>query len=372
MGSFSRLLSRLHSVFNKDAEAVDVISVTSTLEGHEMTASGLSLSINKVINEGNEPSPVTSGSGSTSGSGATAGGLAGVAGKITEGVASVDISQITLSQLVDAINALPDFSATLLRADMGSFLARGVLEEVECDVPGVLRYPTSILWTEMQTYGWALDEQATLLGLAEDQLSMDTAAEDWLDHWARDWFGVERMEGEADEAYAQRAIYEVIRPRANNIALSSIIKDAFGVDARLIDALPVAGSLSDPAQAPCHFLLEMSIPNDLSAAEAQALIDAIKALVRRYKAAGTDFLDGVIEKLNKILESVTVSDAGFQIEATVTLSETLLPGPIRYGDGWVYGTPGLLYGDNDPIKEQIVVQTLDTGGATLSTALYGE
>jgi hypothetical protein len=348
MGSLSRILTRLHRVFEKDPKRTAIIHISApagtTLRIHERRLSVMTAGTTTALDIG-----LTTGS---------------------------DNDEIyTVTNLVDVINTMAGFIATLLQPDYGPFIAGGLIEDDWHSIAddSHLYYSTNPLWAELQPTTWMLDEQAQRLRTAEEQLYLDSAAGEWLDLWGNKYFKVPRLPGENDSDYAQRIIYETIRPNQNNIALELILQDALGVSATIIDVWPVRDGLAPEGQAraPGHFLLEMGIPNDLDAAAAQALIDKCYDVVRRHKAGGTDFMDTVLRELVNKLEALVLTEALAAI-ITVTLAETLLPGPVHVGAGWLVGTPGLVVGDNEALKEQILVQQIIAATETVdSFDLYG-
>lgn len=287
---------------------------------------------------------------------------------------NIDLTTVTLQQLEYLLNAKSSVVLSAVPDVYADLPAWGVLDIAPQPLSRTLAllYPTSLLYNEMQTYSRAMDDPPGRLKSAEDQLYMPTATGSWL----RDWgsrFGIPAFDDEADAAYAERIKHEILRATQNNVALSLIIRDALGVEAQMLDAEPHV-DLVPPAQqgdVVGRFLLDMGIPDELTPEEAQLLIDRVKALVRRYKAAGTDFLETALRKM--VAESETVSLAEvLATTVTILLADGPSPGPIKVGAGWKVGTPGLKVGNNDAIKEQIFVQTLDAGTSeAVASHLYG-
>jgi hypothetical protein len=318
----------------------------------------------------------------------------------------------------------------------------------------------------MQTYGRMLDEQAERLKVAEKQLYLNSAEDDWLDFWCKDYFGIPRHDNETDEDYAKRTVYSILRATQNNTALALIIKDAFGIDARIVDAFPhldevpavspdnmfsvlytgegsaatmtinsttlstactgatgdnvslafasyptiksivdhlnatgkytatmiavqpytpsvtldaITGQsikttahtvVSSNAYAVGRFLLDTGIPINMPYAEAQELVNRIKDLVRKYKAAGTDFIES-LRRLANPSEQLRFTEQ-IAMLAAYGFSESFVEGYIRVGVGWQVGCPGLKVGINDAIKEQIFIQQrLAADDSIVSTQLLG-
>jgi len=289
---------------------------------------------------------------------------------------SIDISTITVDELSAAINTQPGFAASVPDESFGNLLARGLLEtnkpqDIAQDQN--LYYPTSLLFQEMQTYGWALQDQSNRVKAAEKQLYMQTSEDDWLDFWGSQYFNTPRYNGESDTAYAQRITYQVIRATQNNVALSIIVQETLGVDCEILDAVPNIAMLAteDVPKAPGRFLLNMGIDNNLTSDQATALIGQVQNIVRRYKAGGTDFLMSALRQLVQTTETITTVE---DVLATIniTLTDTLVPGPIRASAGWRASCPGLKAGMNDAIKEQIYIKTIVAADSSIAaTALYG-
>lgn len=320
-----------------------------------------------------------------------------VASDDTPGV-EIDLSSGTVQDVADTLNA-QGFEATVLGQE--DLLARGLLSSGEIRTDGAIaatsltgseltdlsgntltllstksvlvHYPTSPLWNEMSTYGWELDDQVERLKNAEGQLYLDTAEDKWLELWGNKYLGTPRLIGESDAAYAARIVQELLRPNQNNVALELILRDAMGVDANIIDAWPNKDDLPVEQQpgARGRFLLDLAIDNSLTTEEADALIENCKAVIRRHKAAGTDFLETVLRKLVQLTENVSTTET-MTATITATYSETFLPGGVRCGAAWRCGCPGLVVGTNDAIKEQIRVMVLNSGDSSLaSQTIYG-
>lgn len=292
---------------------------------------------------------------------------------------SASQSRMIWDESTTAIFRYNDLYSTPIEASVAanmppSRLARGISPLTESAENGVitLSYPTSQLYQEMQTNAWALEGQEAQIASAEKQLYMDSAEGAWLDYWCDSFFGIPRFSGESDEQYITRVKHEIIRATQNNTALAIIVKESIGVTIKLIDAVPHVAELppEEQANAPGRFILDMSIPNELSPADAQILIDRIKDIVRRYKAAGTDFIDA-LRKLCAIAETASPKETHL-LTVTHTTYETPVAGPIRVGAGWRVGTPGLCVGNNTAIKEQLFVKKiLAADSSTESFGLYG-
>lgn len=291
----------------------------------------------------------------------------------------------TLANLVSGLNALTGVSAVLLDSSMGNYLARGIMPgEYEIGSSTTLYYPGSMLWHEMSVFGWIFDEQAARIDLAKAQLNPLTAAGAWLNYWGKDHFGIGRLGGESDTLYARRIVHEILRQTCNNKALEIIANDAYGVTVTVTDALPIAGSLPDPTEAPCHFVVDIVFPSGMTTQEQSDLRASIYATLRQYKAAGTDILDGSTgttfgESDNMPLTEAFTISITFSPESVPGSGVETFTGTTLYCGGSQYeglrvGCPGLKVGaHNDPFLEQVYFQVFSgDSGPLISFELIRE
>lgn len=321
-----RMMNRLHRVFNKEADATPVLDI-------QYTGSSCTITVNQY----------------------------GIYVKATEGTAVYWFTDTTtLTDLVDQLNTYSIFVASLVSSEYSSLLAKGLFDD-SIELPAQLQYPKSLLWQEMQTSSFALTDQTERISNATNQLYFHSSDSDWLDLWADYYFSVERYLGETDSDYLSRAIKELMQPTQNNTALEMIVQSAFGMPVKIVDAMPYASELPPPylpTDARNRFLLDMAIPAEYTTDQATALIDKVKNLVRKYKSAGTDFIEVPLRKYFQPSESISPTEAYHVSISVGMITETLSPGPIKVGAGWKVGTPGLKVGTNDAVKEQANVQLL--------------
>jgi hypothetical protein len=283
-----------------------------------------------------------------------------VAGGVGSDDLMIDLtaSDMTMAELVAAIDGLPNYTAVLVSAELADFLAFGLVSATYNIVGGDrLAFLNTLTGAELMTYGRALKEQRQRLSLAEKQLYMDTASGEWLDYWLQTFFGVRRYNAETDDEYSIRASAEMIKVTQNNQALAAIVTNGLGINCTVRDAEAYLADLSleDQAKAPGHFILDLQIPNSKTPAEAETLIDRANALVRRYKSSGTAIFTGLLKRWVKELEQIAFSES---LSATIRASftESLPGGSITFGSGFRFGPDGILYDNNDPITEQAYIQ----------------
>jgi len=267
MAVLDKLLSRLHRVFDKDPQKTPVILLSCTVDGVQVSTSNMRIT--------------------------GTGGL------------NIDFSEMTLQELVTSINAVAGYSASLVANDYMGLLARAILEDgAHSAVQNTsLHYPTSLLWAEMQTCGWILDEQVERLRQLGKQLYFHSADSDWLDYWSKTYFGINRNHQESDDDYVRRAIHDIVALNQNNIALGNLIRETVtGYDCDVIDtpsetdALSYGGLITaDGAQLYNGSLTaqygmfsvaaQIEMEDQVPLAE---LSQKVREIVNRHKAAGTE------------------------------------------------------------------------------------
>lgn len=95
---------------------------------------------------------------------------------------------------------------------------------------------TSTLWRIIRPLALCFDMWSDDLDMSLTQMDIRTASGRWLDWWGN-LYGVARLNFETDAHYRKRIVWEVMAPRANNVALEAILKEVLGYDARVTDGL---------------------------------------------------------------------------------------------------------------------------------------
>lgn len=93
---------------------------------------------------------------------------------------------------------------------------------------------TSVLWRVIRPLALCFDLWSDDLHEMSRQMDVRFAAGRWLDWWGI-LYGVPRMKDELDDHYRRRITWEVMAPRANNIALEIILKEALGYESEVSD-----------------------------------------------------------------------------------------------------------------------------------------
>lgn len=203
-----KLLAYLNRVFDKDAHAF--LALRLRYDGSSMAWS---------VKDGVLSTTVAGGSGAA---------------------LSIDLSAHTVATLAAHLAGRPGYSVPYADASSLAQLSARVLIDGAGDQDTSngdhLTGYTSVLWAFLEPMAAELDRAATQIKEMVEQMSLDTADGEWMDEIGS-YYGVRRQTGEADRIYGPRIIAEVIRPKANNIAISEAI-DKFldGVTSAITDA----------------------------------------------------------------------------------------------------------------------------------------
>lgn len=226
----------------------------------------------------------------------------------------VDPSQTQiLAQLSRDLREIID---DLLDLNSPSPITSGDLPLFAQETDSVYAY-TSLLCVLIDSVSSELSSAKYEMVAALDQMSTVTADGEWLDEWGG-YFGILRTADEPDRNYGVRIIAEVIRPRENNVAITSAIRLAFGQDAEVVDAAVLAdatyfydgtitysGSHTYDAYATevyglfdvaCAYNLESSLDQSQYAASIRVFIEKFRAAgthMRSLSLGGTVFSDAV-------------------------------------------------------------------------------
>lgn len=327
-----RLLKKLHRVFEKDPSPIDAITIE---ENGEALITGGKLT-------------VTPDGGNTT---------------------QYSLDGMTIAEIASALQA-DGIACEVADSSTADMLAIGLMS-IRTETPAALRYPTNLLYQELKVYAMLLEQQFERIGLASKQIYLHSASDEWIEYWCRQFLAHPRIRGESDDEYLRRTIAEIIRPNQNNIAIEKLIEDAIGLNTTVVDALSIFDELSAEQQAIANgrFLLSIDVPAGMEPDVADRMISTARAIARRHKSAGTELFYEPVRKSNIHTDTVTAEDVcAAHIEVTVV--DALTKGPVQYGGGLVYGTPGLVYGDNEPIIEsvKITIENIETGETRIVVA----
>src|SRR5262249_1913699 len=140
---------------------------------------------------------------------------------------SRQLQGLTLAQLAASLNLQPGHTAAVVAPD-SSLPAISLIEVQAQDImlaPRLDRF-TSLLWALFLPVCWGFLDTVDNLNNGLLQMSVKTAEQKWVDYWGEEFYGgIRRLFHEADRAYADRIIKEVLRWRLNNLAIAQILEE---------------------------------------------------------------------------------------------------------------------------------------------------
>lgn len=259
----------------------------------------------------------------------------------------------TITDLATELDA-DGINVTIENNSLANMLARGLVPATDS---ATAYYPQSLLWLELLTYAWALDDQRNRIEALNAEMYLDTADGNWLDAWGS-YFGTARLSGEVDQKYCARIVREVTYPNQNNKALEQLVDYFFSdyytpsplVDCNVDDAHGTRGNLhyngmishngqylhnGDIIRTFAQFLA--SVWCELSSTDntVEQMIGS-RAVIDRKKSAGTNY-DFFIRALIEI-PSGTPATA---IWTTTTGSTVTRPAKGYTFNGTLYAAPAL-------------------------------
>lgn len=159
---------------------------------------------------------------------------------------AVDLTQFNLTQLANHLSMQPGYSVPLYPdPEVGQLGARALLDgagnPAESNGDHLYVYQ-SVLWAFLESVSRELTLAGDAIVQMLLQMSTTTASDEWLDELGR-VYGIPRTAAEVDAQYGARIIAEVLRPRANNIAIESAIEVYIGQTAKVTDVVEWSGDL---------------------------------------------------------------------------------------------------------------------------------
>lgn len=160
---------------------------------------------------------------------------------------------------------------------------------------------SSVAHAVQSGYADALEVAGADVVTALEQMSVPTAAGQWLDEWGG-FFAVPRNLGETDQGYAARMIPEVLRPKCSNTAIAGAIEEAFGQRCEVVDAVEYRGvsvafngaishngsSTYSDSSLTVYGLFDVEVGFSLASEfDAASFAQAVRGFVGRFRAAGT-------------------------------------------------------------------------------------
>lgn len=233
---------------------------------------------------------------------------------------SIDLTKYTLRELVSYIAAQPGYSVPSAgTSDQLSLSARVLIDgsgDASASNGDHLYAYTSLTWVYLEAAAVELRAAKAQIPQALNQMSVTTASDDWIDELGS-YYDVPRQQGENDESYGPRIIAEVIRPRANNVAMEKAISYYTGQATKVTDvviygdAFPIYNGAirrnseyKFQASAVLRYgLFDVQYGYDLlSGSDQLEFAKRIRSIIDRLRAAGTHLR-------SLLLQTGSVSDA---------------------------------------------------------------
>jgi hypothetical protein len=218
---------------------------------------------------------------------------------------TVDLLSLTLRQLISFIAAQPGYSIPGAASGNVLSLSARVLIDSSGDIAlsnGDHLYAyTSLTWAFLEPAAVELKAAKAQIPQAIRQMSILTAEDAWIDELG-EFYGVKRQQGENDASYGPRIIAEVVRPRANNVAMEAAISYYTGQKTKVTDvveygdAVPTYNSILRHDSAHTYSteyylrygLFDVEYGYDLlSGDDQQEFADRVRLIIERLRAAGT-------------------------------------------------------------------------------------
>lgn len=264
-----------------------------------------------------------------------------VVGGIGQGF-SIDLTTVTITQLVAYISARPGYQVLYVDGSDNQSLSARVLMDgtgniAQSNGDHLYGY-TSLVWAYMEAVGTELKAAKAQIPEAIKQMSVPTASDDWIDELGA-YYGVPRLQSESDPSYGARIIAETVRPRANNVAMERAISYYTGQATKVTDvtiygdAFPkYNGAITrnsiykyQPLSTPKYGLFDVQIGYDLlGGTDQSAFADIVAGIVEKLRSAGTH-MRSLSMQSGAISDTFTApnDNAPMMIVATPILTETL-------------------------------------------------
>jgi hypothetical protein len=253
---------------------------------------------------------------------------------------TLPLASHTITSLAAAVTAA-GWTAPQISAAWQARNALCLVEAAGTAAAGVavpLEATNSIAFALFGAYAAALRDAQAVAQDAPRQIDLATAEGIWLDQLGT-LYGVPRKPGELDAPYATRVVAEVLRPRANNLAMAAIVAEATGRAARIVDVtlydnpVPVYdgaalhnGAFTHNASARrIYGAFDCDLDYDPAVDGSPAQVDArVRAIIAPLKAGGT-----VLRRVN--LRSDTLIGYG-AIQPPLSLTRAQASGAIATAD----------------------------------------
>lgn len=218
---------------------------------------------------------------------------------------TIDLTAYRIVELVNFLAAQPGYSVLYAdQTELAGLSARVLLDgtnDIALSNGDHISGYTNVLWAYFEAVASELARaEAQILEMLK-QMSTRTASLEWLDELGG-YYGIPRLAGELDNSYGPRIIAEVLRPRANNVAMEAAIKEFTGQSATVTDvvlygptfplfngAINFDGSHTYNAESvPLYGLFDVEYGYDLlNGGDISNFAQVVRDLINRLRDAGT-------------------------------------------------------------------------------------
>lgn len=218
---------------------------------------------------------------------------------------TVDLTQYTITQLVNFLASKPGYTVVYMDGTERAQMSARVLLDGSGDIAtsngDAIHGYTNALFSYLEAMSVELNAAEAQITEMVKQMSTKTASGEWLDELGG-YYGVPRLQSEADASYGPRIIAEVLRPRGNNVAIEAAIKSYTGQVTKVTDVVTFAsptpaynGAITHNSAAtysatskPAYGLFDVEYGYDLiNGGSITEFAATITSLISRLRDAGT-------------------------------------------------------------------------------------
>ncbi len=202
----SKLINRLHSVFDKEAGRLWVLDINTDGSSFSWTLDSDTLVITPV---GGTASPL-----------------------------SIDLDQYTCNELNTLINAQAGYSIAYFDSSVSKLSSKILIDgngDTAVTITDSKLYgATSLLWVYLDALWRELEQAGVQIVQMINQLVVTQSEGEWADVWGS-YYAIYRKSGESDNEYTTRIIYETLRAKVNHLALENILENDLGDTVSIIE-----------------------------------------------------------------------------------------------------------------------------------------
>jgi len=215
---------------------------------------------------------------------------------------NISLAGKTIQQVVDEINAVPDYTATIFSGPESINAIR--LVDIEKTGDPTVYYHQNSGWALFKAIALELKEAKIAGDELLRQMGIPSATGILSNHWGS-YFNIGRLTDETDAVYNQRIIDSLVRPKSNNVAMEIVLEAYYGyeIDVFDLDYLGSSSMLMNNIPTPVHnrnypimaantigkelCVFGVRFPVNTISHWNQAQFDELQELIYDLRAAGT-------------------------------------------------------------------------------------